>query len=215
MTTIMRVKTVFVGGPQDYSWKGQTVTTSFFKKPVTQTVSVSAFNIDGDKQSDLTVHGGEFKAVYSYDQSNYVWWEKNHPEYKYEDGCFGENLLTEGLDEEKICLGDQFQIGSVVLEAAQPRQPCYKLGLRFQDDKIIRHFHNAARWGLYFRVVQPGKFTGGDTIKLVSDGATSVKIYEIPKLLAQKSPDMDKVQALIDFKHVCPRMRQRFLKKIP
>jgi len=121
-------------------YKGTTINTGIFKQPVTGTVALRTLNLDGDRQADLTVHGGPFKAVYGYPYEHYVFWrqELNEPDLSW--GMFGENLTTEGLAEDDLHIGDLFEIGSAVVMVRQPRTPCYKLAAKFQRDDILDRF---------------------------------------------------------------------------
>ena len=127
----MKVLSVNVGLPRKVLFNGQTITTAIFKDPVKGPVMLRKINLDGDKQADLTVHGGVDKAVYSYPAEHYDYWRKQYPNMDIVWGMFGENFTTEGLMEDTVNIGDQVQIGSAKLVATQPRMPCYKLGVRF------------------------------------------------------------------------------------
>jgi MOSC domain-containing protein YiiM len=148
----MRVLSVNVGLPRQVVFNGQIVTTSIFKDPVKGPIMLRKLNLDGDRQADLTVHGGLDKAVYSYPAEHYDYWRKQFPNMDLIWGMFGENFTTEGLMEDAVNIGDQFQIGSAKLVATQPRMPCYKLGIRFGRMDVIRRFMASRRPGIYFTV---------------------------------------------------------------
>src|SRR5206468_3692584 len=124
----MRIVSLNAGLPRDVEWRGRTVTTSIYKNPVEGRVSLRRLNLDGDRQADLSVHGGAFKAVYCYPIEHYAPWMKELKGRDLPLGMFGENFTTEGLDEDSVQLGDQFSIGSARVVVTQPRLPCYKLG---------------------------------------------------------------------------------------
>jgi MOSC domain-containing protein YiiM len=134
----------------------QVVTTSIFKDPVKGPIMLRKLNLDGDRQADLTVHGGVDKAVYSYPAEHYDYWRNQFPNMDLIWGMFGENFTTEGLMKDAVNIGDQFQIGSAKLVATQPRMPCYKLGVRFGRMDVIRRFMASGRPGIYFKVLQEG-----------------------------------------------------------
>src|SRR3989475_8885773 len=134
----MKVVSINVGLPREVRWHGKTVLTSIFKAPVEGSVKVRHLNVEGDRQSDLAVHGGADKAVYVYPAEHYAFWRAELPGVDLPWGAFGENLTTEGLMEDSVHIGDRFRIGSAELVVTQPRMPCFKLGIRFGRPDI-RH----------------------------------------------------------------------------
>ena len=151
----MQVVSVNVGLPRDVLWKGRTVTTGIFKEPVAGRVQVRKFNLDGDKQADLSVHGGADKAVYLYPVEHYAYWRRELPDMELPWGMFGENLTTEGLLEDGVNIGDRFRVGSAEVVVTQPRMPCQKLAIRFGRSDIIKRFLASGRTGLYVRTMPP------------------------------------------------------------
>ena len=136
----MKVVSVNVGLPREVVWKGMTVQTAIFKEPLAGAVAIRELNLAGDQQADLSVHGGSEKAVYAYPAEHYEYWRKQLSDDSLSWGAFGENLTTEGLWEESLCIGDLLMVGSAVLQITQPRMPCYKLELRFNRDDMIKCF---------------------------------------------------------------------------
>ena len=187
-----KIISVNVGLPRDVQWHGHAVTTGIFKKPVEDRVFLRKLNLDGDRQADLTVHGGEYKAVYCYPLEHYAYWKKELTGYDLTVGNFGENFTTEGLAEDAIHLGDRFSIGSAEVVVTQPRLPCYKLGIRFQSDAMVKRFLASTRSGFYFAVAREGEVGAGDEIKEVSRNPNRVSISEINRLyFAHKYTDAD------------------------
>jgi MOSC domain-containing protein YiiM len=174
----MRVASVNVSAGTIIEWQGRRMLTGIFKKPVAERVRVRKLGLDGDRQGDLTVHGGELKAVYSYSVANYEWWNRELGRVL-PPGMFGENLTIDGLDEETIGVGDCFSIGAIILEAVQPRLPCYKLGLRFGDQMMVRRFMRSGRFGTYFRVVSEGDVCTGDEVHLVHHDPASALVTSL------------------------------------
>ncbi|HWF07590.1 MAG TPA: MOSC domain-containing protein, partial [Bryobacteraceae bacterium] len=171
---MMRVLSVNVGGPRRVLVGHETVLTSIFKSPVAGRVAIRQHNIDGDRQSDLTVHGGPYKAVYCYPGEHYDYWRRQLPDAELDSGAFGENLTTEGLSEESVWIGDQYRVGSALLQVTQPRMPCYKLGIRFGRPDMVKRFWVSARPGIYFSVVAEGEVAPGDAIELAARGAEEI-----------------------------------------
>jgi MOSC domain-containing protein YiiM len=178
----MKVLSVNVGLPRKVLFNGQTITTAIFKDPVKGPVKLRKINLDGDKQADLTVHGGVDKAVYSYPAEHYDYWRKQYPNIDIIWGMFGENFTTTGLIEDTTNIGDQIQIGSAKLVAAQPRMPCYKLGVRFGFMEIIRRFLSSGRPGIYFKVLKQGEVNTGDKIEIIERDKNNVTVKDIVRL---------------------------------
>ena len=141
----------------------------FVKRPVSGRTSVRVLGLDGDQQADLRVHGGIEKAVYGYSFDHYRSWETDFPEHssKLVAGAFGENLTIRNLVEADICVGDVHRIGTTVLQISQPRQPCLKLALNFDDNRIPSAMVRSGRSGWYYRVLVEGEVGKGDTIELI------------------------------------------------
>jgi MOSC domain-containing protein YiiM len=178
----MKVLSVNVGFPRKVFFNGQTVTTGIFKNPVKGPIMLRKLNLDGDRQADLTVHGGVDKAVYSYPVEHYDYWHKQFPKLELIWGMFGENFTTEGLIEDAVNIGDHFQIGSAKLVATQPRMPCYKLGVRFGTMEIIRMFLAGGRPGIYFKVLEEGEVQSNDKIKIIKKDKNNVTVKDIVSL---------------------------------
>jgi MOSC domain-containing protein YiiM len=172
----MRVVSVNVGGPQTFTVGGETIVTSIFKNPVRGRVRVTALNLEGDEQSDLSVHGGVNKAVYAYPSEHYARWREELPDAELEWGAFGENLTLEGLLENTTCIGDRLRIGTAELVVTQPRQPCFKLAYKFGRQDMIKRFKESGRSGFYLSVAKEGDVGAGDSIERLSrpDGALTV-----------------------------------------
>lgn len=178
----MHVISLNVGGPRTVQWHGRTVRTSIWKSPITGRARVSTLNIAGDQQSDLAVDGGPQKAVYAYPSEHYEYWRQKLPGADLSWGAFGENLSTEGLNEVTVHIGDRFQIGSAEFQVTQPRMPCYKLGIRFNDDLMVKRFLESGRSGIYFSVLREGEVGAGDAITLVDHIEDGVSVSDIVSL---------------------------------
>ncbi len=188
----MKVVSVNIGLPRQVAWKGMIVSTGIFKEPVHRTVEVKTLNLEGDRQADLSVHGGPDKAVYAYPVEHYAHWQAELPDMALSWGMFGENITIEGLMEDTVNIGDQLQIGSVVLMVTQPRVPCYKLALRFDRDDMTKRFLRSGRSGFYLSVLQEGNLSAGDNVELLRRDPRRVTVADISRLyLGQtKEPDL-------------------------
>lgn len=171
----MKVLSINVGLPREIEWRGEVVTTAIFKRPVPGPVAVRAMNLDGDRQADLTVHGGAYKAIYVYPHEHYGWWRGELPHADLGFGAFGENLTTEGVLETGVSPGDTLEIGTAVFQVTIPRMPCYKLGIRFDRADMVKRFWRSRRCGFYLSVAREGEIAVGDKIRLMraqGEGAT-------------------------------------------
>ena len=166
-THIGSVVSVNVGMPRDIEWAGRTVRTAIWKEPTDQRVPVEHDNLAGDQQADLRVHGGPDKAVYAYSAEDYRWWEERLGA-PLDPGTFGENLTTVGLELDHAVIGEVWAIGTALLQVAQTRQPCFKLGIRMGDAGFVEEFDRARRFGVYLRIMDAGDVGVGDGISLVS-----------------------------------------------
>jgi MOSC domain-containing protein YiiM len=192
----MKVVSLNVGLPRDVMWHGRSVTTGIYKEPVEGRVALRTLNLDGDRQADLTVHGGEYKAVYCYPVAHYDYWTKELPGRELPMGMFGENFTTDGLSEGSAHLGDRFSVGSAEVVVTQPRLPCYKLGVRFGSDDMVRRFLASGRTGFYLAVTREGEVGAGDEIKIISRDDNAVPVSEITRLYIAKRYDPKDVTSL-------------------
>lgn len=205
----MRVVSVNVGLPRVHTWQRKFVRTAIFKDPVEGPVPLRQLNLDGDQQADLTVHGGRDKAVYAYPFDHYADWQSLLGR-DLAPAAFGENLTTEGLFEDRVHIGDEFRVGSARLVVTQPRMPCYKLGLRFNDPGMVRTFLKVGRPGIYFAVVEEGIVAPGDPIERLAEGTNRVTLIEMLALMLDKDPDPAAVRRLLDVPALAADWRQGF-----
>ena len=182
----MKIVSLNVAMPREVLWHGRSVTTGIYKEPVAGRVALRKLNLDGDRQADLTVHGGEYKAVYCYPVEHYAYWNKELPGRELPMGMFGENFTTSGLNENEVHLGDRFAAGSAEVVVTQPRLPCYKLGVRFGSDDMVKRFLASGRGGFYLAVTSAGEVGAGDEIKVISRDANAVPVSEITRLYVLK-----------------------------
>jgi MOSC domain-containing protein YiiM len=192
MATKATIVSVNVAVPTKVRIQDRVVLTSIFKEPVEGRVAVRKHNIAGDTQADLTVHGGPYKAVYCYPEEHYAFWSDQLPDTKLVFGNFGENLTTRGLTEDVVQIGDQFRVGSAILQVTQPRMPCYKLGIRFGRADMVKRFWQSDRPGIYFSVVDVGDLAAGDAIEKVAQVPDSISVADVVALYkgTKRSPEL-------------------------
>ena len=189
--TLVQIISVNVGLSREVIWKGMTVQTGIFKDSVDRPVTIRKLNLDGDQQADLIVHGGAEKAVYAYPAEHYEYWRRELPEVPFSWGKFGENLTTEGLAEDTLCIGDRLRVGSAILMVTQPRMPCYKLALRFDRDDMIRRFLMSQRSGFYFSVIEEGEVQAGSKVEILSRDPHRVAVVDIVRLYLGQAHDSE------------------------
>lgn len=191
----MRIVSLNVGMPREVEWHGQAVKTGIFKEPVAGRVALRKLNLDGDGQADLTVHGGEHKAVYCYPVEHYAYWKKELGR-ELPLGMFGENFTMEGMLENEANLGDRFWVGSAEVVVTQPRLPCYKLGLRFGSDDMVKRFLASGRTGFYLAVTREGEVGAGDAFELATRDANRVPVPEITRLYLTKRYEPKDIESI-------------------
>lgn len=173
------VTSVNVGGIREVTWRGEPVRTGIWKTSVgVRPVPIRGVNLDGDKQADRVQHGGPDKAVYAYAEEDYRYWS-DEAQVAVHPGIFGENLTLRGLDLREAVVGERWRIGGVLLEVAQPRLPCFKLGIRMGDARFPRRFHAARRPGAYLRVIEAGEVRAADPIAVVRRPEHGVTLRQV------------------------------------
>ena len=178
----MKLISLNVGLPRIVLRDDEPVSTGIFKEPVAGPLILRTLNLDGDRQADLSVHGGTSKAVYVYPSEHYDYWKQELPEMDLPWGMFGENFTTEGLSESELYIGDKFSIGSALVMVTEPRMPCYKLGLRFGRADIIKRFLISERTGFYLAVLQEGEVSPGDQFQLLEKDGGGIRVSDITRL---------------------------------
>lgn len=210
----MKLISINIGQPREVEWHGKKVTTGIFKEPVAGPVMVRTLNLEGDKQVDLSVHGGVDKAVYAYPTEHYDYWRGELPDMDLPWGMFGENLTIEGLVETEINIGDHFRLGHAELVATQPRLPCFKLGLKFGRDDMVKRFLASRRTGVYFKVVREGPIQIGDDLERLRRDENDVTIADITRLFAFEKDDLTTLQKAIGIRDLPEGWRDYFQQQI-
>ena len=210
----MKLISVNVGLPRDVNWHGKVVRTSIWKDPVAERTYVSKLNIEGDRQSDLSVHGGADKAVYAYPSEHYSYWRSNLPDVALPWGAFGENFTTEGLLEDHICVGDRVQIGSAEFIVKQPRMPCFKLGIRFDRMDMVKRFLNSKLTGFYFAVLREGEVGASDAIYFAHRQAGGVTIADIVNLYTVDSENQELLRRATELSALPDGWKEYFRKRL-
>ena len=211
----MKLLSVNVGLPREIEWKGRIIRTSIFKEPVPGRVQARKLNLDGDQQSDLTVHGGVDKAVYVYPSEHYTFWHNELPNADLGWGAFGENFTTQGaLDDKAVHIGDRFRIGSAEFVVTQPRMPCFKLGIRFGRADMVKRFMHSGRNGFYFALAEEGEVAAGDSIELIARDENGVTVADIVELYTADATKQDLLQRVSELAALPENWRAYFRKRL-
>ena len=210
----MKLLSVNVGVPREVVANGRPVTTGIFKQPVAGRVFVRSLNIDGDRQADLTVHGGIDKAVYAYPHEHYAHWESELGRRDFTFGQFGENLTTSGVLEDDVRIGDVLAIASARFEVSQPRVPCYKLALRMEMPQFPKLFLQSQRTGFYLRVVQEGEIGAGDAISRIATDPQQMTVREVFDVAYGESAGRSDFQRAVEMPSLAESWREMFAERL-
>ena len=209
----MEIISLNVGLPRLVLRNGEPVSTGIFKEPVEGRVMLRTLNLDGDRQSDLSVHGGPEKAAYLYPSEHYEFWKRELPDMDLPWGMFGENFTTTGLLETEVHIGDRFRIGAAEVMVTQPRMPCYKLGIRFGRADIIKRFLVSERTGFYFSVLKEGEVGAGDRIELLEKNVDGVTVVDITRLYSSDRENVELMRRAIATEGLPNSWREYFRKR--
>ena len=210
----MKLLSVNVGLPREIEWNGKIVRTSIFKEPVTGRVRVARLNVDGDQQSDLTVHGGPDKAVYAYPSEHYTFWHSELPDMNLPWGVFGENFTTAGLREDGLYIGDRLRVGSAEFMVTQPRMPCFKLGIRFNRPDMVKRFLQSGRTGFYFAVLKEGEVSAGDSIEVLERDEHKIPVADVVNLYRGDAANQDLLHRVSELASLPNSWREYFRKRL-
>jgi MOSC domain-containing protein YiiM len=203
-----------VARPRLVVYKGQSINTGIFKQPVSGPVQLRTLNLDGDRQADLSVHGGPHKAVYGYPSEHYSFWRKELRGVDLPWGMFGENFTTSGLAEDELHVGDRFQIGSSIVTVRQPRTPCYKLAAKFQRDDMLERFLLSGRSGFYFSVEQEGSVAAEDDFQLLMRNQDGITISEMNRLFVREKYNQELLRKAIQTAALPDDWREYFAERL-
>jgi len=206
----VKLISVNVGLPREIAWKGKSVTTGIFKAPVNGPVALRRHNLEGDGQADLSVHGGPTKAVYVYPARHYDYWRGELGQSELTWGSFGENLTVDGVDEETVCIGDEFRVGSARVVVTEPRTPCFKLGIRFDREDMVKRFLESGRSGFYVGVIDEGLVQAGDPLERIAEHPVGLRVTDVTRLHTTEKTDEALLRKAISVTVLPESWRRRF-----
>ena len=198
------IVSVNVGRPREFEYNGRSVKSAVWKSPIAGRVQARGVNLEGDQQADRKAHGGPDKAVYAYAIEDVRWWEQELGR-GLQYGEFGENLTTQGIEVNNALVGERWAVGSAVLEVSEPRVPCWRLGVRMDDQMFVRRFTEALRPGTYLRIIGEGDLSAGDEIRIIHRPDHDLTIRDVFRIYTR---DRAEVERLIDI----PRMSDSWKK---
>lgn len=209
----MNVKSLHIGLPTEALHRGKPVMTGIFKRPVTGPVRLTATGFEGDGQADLIHHGGPDKAVCVYAAERYPYWNDSLGGV-WTDGSFGENMTVEGLPEEQVCVGDTFAVGTAVVQISQPRQPCFKLAMRYELPDLPLLVQQTGYTGYYFRVLQEGVVSAGDAMKLLKPHPAQMTVAAANLIMHIDKENETAIRRLLQVNELSASWRTTLLKRL-
>lgn len=204
----MQLLSVNIGKIKPITWRNKTVNTAITKEPSQNICKVSIHGIEGDEQADRKHHGGETKALYSYDISYYEIWKKKITRADWPYGIFGENLTTQGLLDKDVKIGNVYKIGSTLIKAMEPRFPCSRLNAQFQLANMVTLFSKQEGHGIYFKVIQEGEIQKNNTIELIESPAHNITIANIVEAYYAKGKDNILLHNILEIPYLPKNLRK-------
>lgn len=193
----MKVISTNIAKPKTVLWRGRKIQTGIYKKPIDKAIFLGKEEVSNDAVIDRKHHGGEYKACYLFGSDYYDDWKEKYPQLDWEWGMFGENLTVEALDENNLQIGAIYKLGKAVVQITEPRQPCYKLGIKFGTQKVIVEFLEYGHPGTYVRILKEGEVSTGDILELMENGPNSLTVAQYNELVNQKEKDKELVELAI------------------
>lgn len=208
----MRIISTNIGEPTTFLWNGKEEKTGIFKYPVSQALVLGKTDVNNDTVIDRKHHAGVNKACFLFSADEYPYWKKEYPNLEWDWGMFGENLTVEGLDESSLRIGDILKIGRAVVQVSQPREPCYKLGVRFNDQKILKKYIEHGRPGTYVRVLEEGEVIKGDHIVVFEQSKNALTVNQFFHLLFAKKKNPEILRLFMNNEAVPAYKKERMRK---
>jgi MOSC domain-containing protein YiiM len=207
----MTIISLNIGCSKEIEWKGKIFQTSIYKNPVNGKRKVTFNSIEGDNQSDLINHGGTNKAIYAYSLEYYEVWKDYIDIELNEFGLFGENLTTKGLLDSEVKIGNIYKVGTTFLQVIQPRFPCFKLNMRFNNDTMLKQFNALKMNGIYFRVIEEGELEAGDEFELIQESKFSITVLDVVECRASKGENQDKLKEILELPFIPDDLKDEFM----
>ena len=204
----MEIISTNIGEPVTVEWRGEKVQTGIFKFGVDTPICLGPEDVLNDHVLNRKYHGGVDKACYLYSADHYPYWEKKYSENDWQWGMFGENLTVRGLNESEIRIGDIYRVGGAVIQVSQPRQPCFKLGIRFENQSIVQDFWESSFPGVYVRVIESGNITTGDVMVLIKRNEESLTVGQVFSIFTRNRNDQELIRKAIQEPYLAESCRR-------
>jgi MOSC domain-containing protein YiiM len=211
----MKIVSTNLGKPVTFDWKGKKEQTGIFKYPIKKGLFIAKTDVRDDTVIDRVHHGGIHKACYLFSADHYAYWKKLYPNLKWNWGMFGENLTVSGLDESVMRIGDVYKIGEALVQVSQPREPCYKLGVRFGNQNIIQEFIKHNHPGTYVKILREGHVSVGDMVLLVEQSSNPLTVQQFYELIYNPEKNPEILGILMENSSVPQYKKDRFQKYMP
>ncbi len=208
----MKIISTNLGKPTTFEWNGKEEQTGIFKYPVAGPLTINTLDVANDTIINRINHGGINKACYLFSKDQYPYWKKIYPNLDWDWGMFGENLTVEDMDESQLRVGDIFKVGHAVVQISQPREPCYKLGIRFDDQNILKKYIAHGYPGTYVKVLEPGSVQNGDEFILLQRSANTLTVNQFYELMFAKEKDQGMLRLFMANEAVPAYKKERMLK---
>ncbi len=208
----MKVVSTNIGGPTTILWNGKEEQTGIYKYPVNKPVFLGSMQVDTDTVTDRKHHGGIYKACYLFSSTQYPYWKQRYPSLKWDWGMFGENITIDAMEEKNLIIGSVYNLGTAIVQITIPREPCYKLGIRFQDQGIIKAFVEHGHPGTYVKVLREGTVRNGDTFLLQDKPNHGTSIFDFYAMLYSKEKDQDLLNLVLGLEAIPERTRNKLSK---
>lgn len=210
----MKIISTNIAEIREIDWQGKKVKTGIYKLPVDEPVFLEKEDVKNDHVVDRRYHGGVDKACYLYAANHYDFWKESYPDLEWQWGMFGENLTVDGLDESKIFIGDIFELGDALIQVSQPRYPCYKLGVRFGRQEMVREFLESPYPGMYVRVLKEGKVCRDNSMILKEKTENSLSLVDVFSLFTCQIDNTDLIKKAIAIPELAAAYRKQLTKLI-
>jgi len=194
----LKITSTNIAQAKSITWNNKQEKTGIFKEPTTEPIYLGKEDVKGDEVSNREVHGGEYKACYLFSLEQYPYWKNLYPNLDWKYGMFGENLTISGLDETNLIIGSIYEVGNALIEITQPREPCYKFGLKFGDQQVLKQFIEHGYPGTYVRVLKEGTVKKGDDLTLIKTPENRLTTFDFFKLLYSKNKDKDLLKLAVN-----------------
>lgn len=208
----MHITSTNISKPTTIIWNGKEEQTGIYKAPTDGPIFLGKTDVKHDTVIDRKHHGGEFKACYLFSENQYTYWQNLYPSLNWNWGMFGENLTINGLDESQIYVGDIYKVGDAVVQVTQPREPCYKFGIKFGTQHVLKQFIEHGFPGTYVRVLEEGLVKSGDQLERIEHNKNSLTTAQLFQLIFSKEKDQNLLELAVN-NHALPEYkREHFMR---